>query len=169
MPSTAPHYSTISNPPTTHFSGYDVLGRVGEKQSPTHAGTRTVTMSYAGLKVSYADQAGSATHHYVHDYDGLGKGRGYLVRVDQQEANGAWLTATYRYNAGGDLIRATDPEGNAIKATYDGFGDKLTLNDPDKGNWSYAYDDFGEQIARTNAEGDTINTTYDKLGRKTSE
>ncbi len=151
----------------TQYS-YDVLDRVLTKKIPTGAGTRTVTMSYSGLTVSYTDVAGGVTHQYKHTYDGLGKGAGNLVEVDQ-ENDGKWLMATYRYDAGANLIRATDPKGNAVRAIYDGFGDKLTLQDPDKGNWSYGYNGFGEQVKSTDALKHTIRTTYDALGRKQTE
>ncbi|MGH3260932.1 MAG: PKD domain-containing protein, partial [Trebonia sp.] len=169
---TAPHYAGPSVPVYTSYTAYDILDRPTQTTAPTaNGGTRTVSMTYAGLKISYADtdDATGVTHDYVHYYDGLGKGNGNLVQVDQQDDDGDSLTATYRYDAGGNLTRATDPEGNAITASYDGFGDKLTLSDPDKGSWSYAYDGYGEQIGATDALHQTITTTYDVLGRKKTE
>jgi YD repeat-containing protein len=121
---------------------------------------RTIALSYNGLAITTTDTAGGITHTYTRRYDGLGRGNGHLVEVD--DAGG---TAIYRYGAGGHLMRASDPLGNAILAGYDGFGDKLTLTDPDKGNWSYGYDGYGEQRTQTNARGQVITTAYDALGR----
>ena len=160
-----PYYSAPEPPAQTTYSGYDVLGRLKSKTIPTMDGPRTVAMNYTGLRVDYTDQVGGVTHTYEHFYDGFGKGNGHLVQVEQYGQSDGTYTATYRYDAGGNLIRATDPAGNAITATYDGFGDKLSLSDPDKGDWTYAYDGYGEQTTETNATRQTISTDYDKLGR----
>ena len=146
---------------------YDVLGRLIETVTPTEQGTRTIDRNYTGLTIAYkdTDNATGVEHDYTRYYDELGKGNGHLVQDDQVTQNNAIYTATYRYDAGGNLVSATDPAGHAIKATYDGFGDKLTLDDPDKGNSSYTYDGYGEEKTETNAAGQTITTHYDELGR----
>ncbi len=133
------------------------------KTVPAPTGLRTITLHYSGLAIATTDTAGGITHTYTRRYDGLGRGNGHLVEVD--DAGG---TATYRYGAGGNLVRATDPLGHAILATYDGFGDKLTLSDPDKGHWRYGYDGYGEQTRASNARGQVITTVYDGLGRALS-
>jgi|GEM_PF-1717950 len=155
-----PYYASGAKAHVTHYRNYDVLDRPAGKTKP---GGLVLAFAYAGLETSTTahDPASGATHVYTHAWDGLGKGKGHLVRVHDGVG-----TVTYRYDAGGDLIRATDPKGNAIRASYDGFGDKLTLSDPDKGDWSYGYDTLGDMTAVTNARGKTITYHYDGLGRK---
>jgi RHS repeat-associated protein len=49
--------------------------------------------------------------------------------------------------------------------TYDNLGRKLTLSDPDKGNWAYVYNAFGELIKQTDGKGQYAILDYDRLGR----
>ncbi|MGH7240384.1 MAG: hypothetical protein ACREHG_10050, partial [Candidatus Saccharimonadales bacterium] len=53
----------------------NILDRPTQTIAPTaNGGTRTVAMSYAGLKITYTytDNATHVIHNYIHDYDGLG-------------------------------------------------------------------------------------------------
>ena len=61
----------------------------------------------------------------------------------------------------------TDPDAVTI-LTYDTFGRKTAMTDPDKHTWGYAYNAFGEQVEQTDAMNQKIVTTYDVLGRQTN-
>jgi RHS repeat-associated protein len=49
--------------------------------------------------------------------------------------------------------------------TYDAVGRKLTMSDPDKGQWTYAYYSNGELKKQIDAKDQMIEFQYDKLGR----
>ncbi len=60
---------------------------------------------------------------------------GNIVFVERLDSGETSLTsATYTYNAIGEMLKATDVKGNDIKATYDMLGRKLTLSSVDVGN-----------------------------------
>ena len=48
---------------------------------------------------------------------------------------------------------------------YDTAGNRLTVSDPDLGNWSYIYDKANRLISQTDARGVTTAMTYDQMGR----
>src|SRR5215207_1213472 len=53
--------------------------------------------------------------------------------------------------------------------TYNNAGQKLTMSDPDMGNWSYAYDGLGNLTRQTDARGQRICMYYDALNRLTGK
>ncbi len=78
-------------------------------------------------------------------------------------------STTYAYDAFGNLL-STTVDGPGVwpvttSMTYDVRGRKLTLDDPDQGNWSYGYNVLGELIDQTDAKNHTTILSYDVLGR----
>ena len=53
--------------------------------------------------------------------------------------------------------------------TYDSFGRRLFMNDPDRGQTSYQYDDVGNLIQTTDAKGQVIHYGYDAAERLKTE
>ncbi len=74
-------------------------------------------------------------------------------------------TATYAYDAVGDLVTATDSAGNVTTYSYDVRGSKIASSDPDMGHWTYQYDAFGSLYSQTDAKGQMAVVSYDPLGR----
>ena len=167
---------------------YDPLGRVQRQSLPyfagkSPAGWTTMTYDILGrvIKLVYPDNTSRST-----TYNGLvttftnalgqvkietRNARGELVGVEDNL--GAKLH--YDYDAQGNLKTTRhdnstqDRSDDAVIAIdYDILGRKISMNDPDKGNWRYQYNAFGELETQTNAKGQTITTYYDGLGRRIS-
>lgn len=65
----------------------------------------------------------------------------------------------------GQVKSITTPNGEVTTTTYDVFGRKTFMHDPDMGNWIYEYDNVGNLMRQTDARGGAINFTYDALNR----
>jgi RHS repeat-associated protein len=85
----------------------------------------------------------------------------------------ASFAVNYDYEAYGNLktVTRTPTDGNSAgqtittRITYDQFGRKLSMLDPDKGTMSYDYNALGELISQVDAKGQTQILFYDALGR----
>lgn len=80
-------------------------------------------------------------------------------------------STVYTYTPAGDLLKVSrlNPlTGTAVEniITYNTLGQKLTMADPDMGNWSYTYDLNGNLKTQTDGRNTTITFTYDALNRK---
>lgn len=154
--SSRPYYAGAT---VIHWSTpyYDDLGRVTEVREPGPNNTTLVSRTeYAGLttKVINANNQTKTT---------LKNSQGQVVSV----TDALGKITTYQYDPFGNLTETKDPKGNRIVNTYDTRGRKLTMSDPDMGNWTYAYNALGELIRRTDAKAQTTTLKYDKLGRQT--
>ena len=70
----------------------------------------------------------------------------------------------YTYDEADRLIGIS--RGNAITSIgYDYAGRKISMADPDMGNWSYVYDAIGNLTRQTDAKGQRICMYYDNLNR----
>ena len=58
--------------------------------------------------------------------------------------------------------------GNSIHTSYDSFGRKLWVRDPNQGHTQFTYNDFGELEKEVDANADVIRYDYDMIGRLTS-
>ena len=55
----------------------------------------------------------------------------------------------------------------SINATYNDFGHRLTVSDPDRGTWQFTYNGFGEVKTQKDARLKQTTLLLDKLGRVT--
>lgn len=62
------------------------------------------------------------------------------------------------------IAAATDSQNASTTYTYDGFGDVVSLQSPDRGTWSFAYDK-GRLVESVDPRGVVRTMTYDALGR----
>ena len=96
---------------------------------------------------------------------------GRMVRVmefDSSTTYGQLYAETdYVYDDAGNLIHVIDDAGNTSTMTYDIFGRKLTMDDPDMGDWSYEYDAQGNLISQTDGKNKRLCFYYDRLNRMT--
>ncbi len=74
-------------------------------------------------------------------------------------------TIYYQYNATGNLTKVTGVDGVIITTSYDDWGNKTSMDDPNKGHWEYRYNALGEQISQTSANGFVTTYYRDSLGR----
>jgi RHS repeat-associated protein len=70
-----------------------------------------------------------------------------------------------------DMVRKVGSDADAITPsdavtayTYDAVGNRLTLTEPDGNTTTYRYDANNRRIQETNAAGDVTSTTYDGVG-----
>jgi YD repeat-containing protein len=168
-------------------TNYDTLGRVYSVTVPDgsrsvyHYGTATVgTQIY-----TYQDVIDPNRHRTVQFTDAFGR----LVQVAEFSGDcgsywasegfgcsgnyttpwATYATTSYAYNQRDQLTSVTDAASNVTTMTYNALGHKLTMSDPDMGNWSYGYDPAGNLVAQLDAKGQLIDFTYDGFNRITGK
>ena len=86
--------------------------------------------------------------------------RGFLTGIYNYKSNGALIAyATYTYDAEGNRLSMTTPEGT-YTYTYDAIYRLTGEANPIGGNYSYTYDAVGNRTSMT-YNGITTNCTYD--------
>ncbi|MEW6323821.1 MAG: RHS repeat-associated core domain-containing protein [Nitrospirota bacterium] len=171
-----PYFSSGETPRYTTMD-YDAIGRAVKTTGPD--GTIT-TVSYSGLTMTTIDVNGQP-HRQITD------AHGRTIQVDEYETGPVTPSATtrYQYDALGNLVKVTDPQGFLITMAYDSLSRKIGMSDPDMGNcgdlttappaaafpwyslpcWSYAYDAGGSMTAQRDGRGQTTAFAYDALKR----
>ncbi len=141
---------------------YDNLNRLTLKQWPSS----WVVSIYYGYDLRnlrlYANYSSATGHGVSNTYDGFGH-----VSSETMNLSGTARQISYQYDADGNRIQVSYPDGNYIKYTYDGL-DRLTQGQ-ENGTAvlaAYTYDDHGrvQQITR----GGGVTTTgfgYDAVSR----
>ncbi len=130
---------------TVNYS-YDALNRLTLKQWPSSWGV-SVYYAYDLRNLRLYANYSSATGRGVSDtYDGFGH-----VRSETVNLSGIAQQISYQYDADGNRIQMSYPDGNYIKYTYDGL-DRLTQAQENGSAVlaAYSYDDHGrvQQITR---------------------
>lgn len=138
---------------------YDASGRVVSENSSS---TGLTTYTYNGLLVSVTNALNQTTEEYKNSL-----GQTLWAKDDDGKL------INYEYDSHSNLTKVTDPSNNVVINTYDAYGRKLTMNDPDMGLWKYSYNVLGELVAQwdanTNHSGTaTVSILYDDLGRMVS-
>jgi len=133
---------------------YDALGR---KVRIVHPDSTAKSMEYRLLNSYFEDEAGDPKWIYR---DVMGR----EILIEEDDGLGAVSSRTFGYDPLGRLIRTEDSAGNLTSLSYDSFGRRLTLDDPDHGliTFQYGYRDL-ESI--TDARGLVTTLTFDELGR----
>lgn len=140
----------------TSYSNFDLLGRPQ---------TKTVDRAPINYQVSY-DYQGLAINMTVTGDKTLTMGfvdASNSWRLQNTDAQG--LNTQFRYDGQGNLLLTRDVEGQDITASYNDFGHKQSMSDPNRGSWTFRYNALGELKWQRDANNDTISFTYDNLGR----
>ncbi len=152
--------NAATNPATGRVtSTYDAAGR---RTKVTYPGTTTpdVTLTYDSLdrRTSILDGTGTTTITY-----GLA---GNITSVDRGASGGAF---TYTYDATGNPLTRTRPDGSTITAAYSDEGRLTQITGP-TGTFAFAYDPAGNltQTVLPPANGYQETRGYDRAGRLTS-
>jgi RHS repeat-associated protein/uncharacterized repeat protein (TIGR01451 family) len=154
----APAWGSLAH---TTFS-YDALGRTTTTAYPDGSHE---TYSYTGLRTATIDRN---THQKIRENDVFGR----LVKVEEYTGVGTYslyATTGYEYDPRDLLKKVTDAAGNQTTITYNGFGRKTGMSDPDMGSWGYAYDTLGNLTGQTDARTCVTTVTYDELNRPTGK
>ena len=110
-------------------------------------------------------------HQKVSRYDAFGR----LISVSEYEGVFAgpdfdatpYASTTYTYDELDNLTQVTDAAGNETGLGYDMLGRKVSMDDPDIGEWRYTYDAVDNLETQTDAKDQTITFHYDELNRRT--
>ena len=154
VPVTSPTPRTPPLAPPVIYT-YDAIGRLIETKDPDGSVT---LVNYNDGETTTSLANGTQTARLL---DAAGR----LVRVEEFMSDSEKYTTTYQYDALNNLIRVTDHLGNVTSISYDSLGRKLSMDDPDMGQWSYTYDDVDNLSSQRDARGVVISFTYDTLNR----
>ncbi len=115
---------------------------------------KSISTSYSNLTTTVVDGAKTI----ITTLDALGN------VVSLQDPGG---TINYTHHANG-AIKTADYDGNVVSTNIDGWGRKISSNDPAAGNYAYSYNNYGEVLTETSPKGSTT-YTYDAFGKPTSK
>lgn len=139
----------------------DPQGNAG--QATLHGRTRVwarTTVSYLALKTTTTNPKGQKREEEKNVEGGV-------TRIT--DAYGGQLA--HQHDAFGNLVQTKDALQNLVKLSYDVRGRKLSLTDPDTGEWTYDYNALGElvwqQSPNQRIAGTATTMAYDQLGRMT--
>ncbi|WP_420627681.1 LamG-like jellyroll fold domain-containing protein [Candidatus Leptofilum sp.] len=158
---------------------YDALGRPLVITAPDGS---TTTNSYDIYDTITVDSFTVLSRVQTIDANGQGirrysNARGELVLVRELTETNNWYADTrYTYDLQGnlELVKTSGPTnsnpGNPlreIEMSYDDFGRKERMIDPDMGQWFYEYDAVGNLIRQKDEAGNALCFYYDELSRLT--
>ncbi|MEZ5463473.1 SpvB/TcaC N-terminal domain-containing protein [Dokdonella sp.] len=161
------NYDRLNRPVEKIAPGAELDSTHGDiKTSYVHAGLKTtikVRGTAAGVPSACSDSS-NVCMDMSRTYDVLGR----LARTVQGNGtNSAYATSSYWYDGLGNPVGARDPGGALIRATYNDFGHRKTLLDPDAGHWQFTYNALGEIIDQIDARNVVTHHEHDVLGRLT--
>lgn len=143
---------------------YDRLGRLSAKTLPNNAQVRqyysviedALNRSHTGVAV--IDEANRQTIQQTDPFGRLVVAKQYTnsYASGPNWTEAAYAQVRYDYNVADQLVTVAGVVPDAAggdttptnQITYDGFGQKISMDDPDMGVWSYAYDSAALDRAR---------------------
>ncbi|MEK6747629.1 MAG: RHS repeat-associated core domain-containing protein [Pseudomonadota bacterium] len=148
---------------------YDTIGRVKTSyQCGNQTGLKATTeLSYLGnnTTVTKVTDPTNKDGIKIRIKEERKNGNGNIMSVREGNELGYTSTITYTYDAYYQLKTVTDINSNVTSFNYDVRGRKISMKDPDKGQWQYRYNAFGELVWQKDAEGQLVEMAYDELGR----
>lgn len=145
-----PYFST-SSPTFWNTSSYDNYGRLMSQLS--YSG-KVSTITYNGLSVTVDD--GTKTVITTKDTAG---------NVKKIQDPGGIIDYTYYANG---IMKSANYSDHIVTTNIDGWGRKISLNDPSAGAYTYSYNIFGEILQETTPKGIT-DYVYDSYGKVISK
>ncbi len=146
---------------------YDALGRAWRATMPDGSETTTdfglvdpeVGGAFNGRLLRITNPMGQVRYEQKNSFGELEWVRDHLGGV-----------ITYEYDALGNLTATGGVlDGNVDRSImqYNRLGQKVSMDDPDKGTWYYRYNSLGELLCQMDANWNGIRQSYDALGRQT--
>jgi len=150
-------YNPSENKYWTVFQ-YDTLNRVSREDYPDE---RFTEYDYGERTTTTTTGRGSDTRQSVQTVNGLGE-----VTISTDNADN---TVETTYYASGLPKEKKVGGSHSTLLSYDIYGKRDTISDPDAGTITSQYNVFGELISQTDALGNKTSYTYDDLGRILTE
>lgn len=147
-----PYFSSDSADYWTEVARYDLLGRPLEMRHPFNAVSRVEYNGLTTISTNAKNQSKEETKNVL----------GELVSVK----NNANIRVEYDYDVYGKLVQMSGPVGDPTIIRFNGLGQKVSMSDPDKGDWRYKYNSFGDLVCQQDALNQLIISHYDFKGRK---
>jgi len=174
------HNSTLGGIPTHINYLYDAKQRQTQATTLSQADTTILGVQYT----SYSGLTTTTTTGECRRRSNVSDVRGRLVTVNEYSLTGTCLSnptqstytlyaaTDYDYTWRDEISQITDAGangGNQTNFTYTWMGERITMDDPDAGDWSYFYDGSGNIDHTTNPLGQTVSYSWDLENRKTAE
>lgn len=158
---TDPLGGTVSN-------SYDSQARVLSQTDPMN---RTTTFSYSPVSTDSTGMTSSTTtigepngSQTVQNYT-----NGEIASITKASGTSSASTWSYQYDLNSaEVNKATDPNGNITKYTYDGSGNLLQKTDALNRQTTYTYNGLEEPTSITTPLGHVTTLAYDSSGNLTS-
>jgi YD repeat-containing protein len=150
---------------TTTYT-YDALNRRIAVTDPLGNTTQSSYDSLGNL-LETTDANGVVTRY---EYDALNRQTAVILNYKPGVQADAETNVRYEfaYNAVGNRVSVTDPNGNVTVYGYDALNRVVQKTDPLANTWSYTYDLAGNRLSVTDAKGQTIQYAYDAAGQLTA-
>ncbi len=146
---------------STTTTQFDLLNR---PESKTLSNSATMSIARNGFVTTVTDARG-------HKSSAAKSAWGWVIKssddsqIGSPDSDGEIEGQTFTHDVWGNLLVSEQSTNNKVVMTYDGRGNKLTLNDPDKGYWQFEYNALGELLLQTDAKDQKTCLVYDLLGR----
>jgi RHS repeat-associated protein len=145
-----------------HTVTSDASGRLQQLADATGVVLMANTFDSSNRVISQSSSAGSPV---TFAYDTAAFDRDTTTVTDTVTL----AAATFEFDKGGRLVRATDPNGFVSGAQFDVAGNKVASSSRTAGTSSATYDSSGRPLTVTSAESGLTTIVYDTSGRITSK
>jgi len=127
---------------TTVSYTYNANNQIASITTGTGSAAQTLTLGYNTDSTSVTDGLGNVTSYQYN-------AQGQLTSVIAPAVNGNSPTTTYAYDADGNLLTSTDPNGAITTYQYDASGNLLSVEDGAGNTVSYTYNANDQVTSKT--------------------
>ena len=139
---------------------YNAAGQLTDRSLPNGV-TTSYTYDDANrlTGIAHVDRAGQTLLAYGYTLDSAGN----RTQVIETTREGEQLVTQYAYDSLHRLTGVTYPDDRTVTYAYDAFGNRLTMTTPE-GETTYTYNDLSQLVTLTDPDGAVTNFRYDNNG-----